>query len=118
MTERGCCKPGFYGKYQPGKLDMSSDEFYDATERYEEVLSCCCSCTNPRRSKKVTVELNEEFKNRRIRFKVESRTDMVTNSQQDLKGVPNVRIEHRYFLVISQDSPIYTGINIALKVVG
>ena len=72
LIDRGCCKPGFYGEYQPGKLNMSSDEFYDAIERYEKVLSCCCSCTNPRRSK----------------------------------------------MVISQDSPIYTGINIAIKVVG
>ena len=53
LTDRGCCKPGFYGEYQPGKLNMSSDEFYDAIERYEKVLSCCCSCTNPRRSKMV-----------------------------------------------------------------
>ena len=22
LTDRGCCKPGFYGEYQPGKLNM------------------------------------------------------------------------------------------------
>jgi hypothetical protein len=90
---------------------MSSDEFYDAIERYEKVLLPCYTffcclwpcCTNPRRSEKVTDELNEDYKNQQIRFKVESRTDMVTNLQQDLEGEPNVRIEDRYFLVVTQN---------------
>jgi hypothetical protein len=90
---------------------MSSDEFYDAIERYEKVLlpcytlfCCLWPCfTNPIRFKKVTDELNYEYKKRQIRFKVESRTELVTNLQQDMKGEPNVRTDDIYFLFITQN---------------
>jgi hypothetical protein len=85
--------------------------FYDAIERYEKVLlpcytffCCLWPCfTNPIRFKNVTDELNYEYKKRQIRFKVESRTELVTNLQQDMKGEPNVRTDDIYFLFITQN---------------
>jgi len=70
MSDRGCCKEGFYGNYQPGKVNMKSDEFYKAIEKYEKVG--CCGCKD-----RVTDDLNKEFNGRNIHFKIERRANLV-----------------------------------------
>jgi len=69
MTERGCCKEGFYGNYQPNKISLSSDEFYQAIEKYEQ--AGCCGDKD-----RVTDRLNKEYNSRHLRFKIERRADM------------------------------------------
>jgi len=93
MSERGCCKEGFYGNYQPGKISMSSDEFYEAIEKYEK--SGCCGCGDKER---VTDGLNKEYNGRNIRFKIERRSEMVLSLE-----ILDADSADKLFLTITQN---------------
>jgi len=97
QTERGCCSEGFHGEYQPGKLNMSNEEFYEAIERYEK--NGCCGGNKD----KVTDGLNKDFRGRNIRFKIESRTSLVISLPDILKGDSGVDDSDTNFLVITQN---------------
>jgi len=111
MSDRGCCQPGYYGEYEPGKVNLSPDEFYEAISSYnDKFLPCwtffCClwpCCRNERHAHKVTRTLNEKYKSRNIRFRLDSRAELVTNVVADLKGDPNVHGETKHFLIITQN---------------
>jgi len=92
MSERGCCKEGFYGNYQPGKISMSSDEFYKAIEKYEK--SGCCGCGD---KEQVTDGLNKEYNGRNIRFKIERRSEMVLSLEYGADSADKL------FLTITQN---------------
>ena len=90
MTERGCCKEGFYGNYQPNKISLSSDEFYEAIEKYEQV-GCCGD------KDRVTDKLNKQYNSRHLRFKIERRADMVLSLEYGTHS------SDKLFLTITQN---------------